>query len=54
MFRATRGQSGFDADSLDQARERVRREEPGLYRVDEIRADPFVAPRILGLAHRET
>jgi len=41
MFRVSRGQSGFDADSLDQARERLRGEEPGLYRIDEIRADPF-------------
>ena len=36
-----RRQTGFDADNLDQARERLRHEEPGLYRVDEIRADPF-------------
>jgi len=41
MFRVTRGQKGFDADSLDQARERLGREEPGQYRVDEMRADPF-------------
>ncbi len=41
MFRVSRGQTGFDADSLDQARERLRHEEPGLYHVDEIRADPF-------------
>ncbi len=30
-----------DADTLDQARERLRREEPGLNRVDDIRADLF-------------
>jgi hypothetical protein len=41
MFRVSRGQSGFDADSLDQARELLRRKKPGRYHVDEIRADPF-------------
>jgi len=41
MSRVTHGETGFDADSLDQAREQLRREEPGLYRVDEIRPDPF-------------
>ncbi len=41
MFRVTRGQTRFDADTLDQAWKRLRREEAGLYRVDEIRADPF-------------
>ncbi len=41
MFRVTRGDTGFDADSRDQARELLRHEEPGPYRVDEIRADPF-------------
>jgi len=41
MFRIGRGDSCIDADSLDQAREMLRREEPGDYRVDEIRADPF-------------
>ncbi len=41
MFRVSRGQTGFDADSLEQAPELLRREEPRLYRVDEIRAEPF-------------
>jgi hypothetical protein len=41
MFRISRGETGFDADTIDRARETPRREEPGLYRVDEIRADPF-------------
>ena len=41
MFRISRIETGFDADSIDQARERLQREEPGFYRVDEIRADPF-------------
>ncbi len=41
MLRVTRGETGFDADTLDQARERLRDDKPGLYRVDEIRADPF-------------
>jgi len=41
MFRVSRGETGFDADFLDQALERLRREEPGLYRVDEIRVDPI-------------
>ncbi len=41
MFRLSRGETGFDADTIDRARETLRHEEPGLYRVDEIRADPF-------------
>jgi hypothetical protein len=41
MFRISRGESGFDADTIDRARETLRHEEPGLYRVHEIRADPF-------------
>jgi len=41
VFRISHGNDGFDADSIDQARERLRRKEPGLNRVDEIRADPF-------------
>ncbi len=40
MFRVTHGETGFDADTLDQVRDRLRREEPGLYHVDEIRAEP--------------
>jgi len=30
MFRVSRGETGFDADTLDQVRQRLRREEPGL------------------------
>jgi len=41
MFRISRGDDGFDADSIDQAREGVRSLPPGRYRVDKIRADPF-------------
>jgi hypothetical protein len=41
MLRISRGETGFNADTLHQARERLGREEPGLYRVDDIRADPF-------------
>jgi len=41
VFRVSRGDRCFDADTIDQAGERLRREEPGLYRVDEIRANPF-------------
>jgi len=39
MSRVSRGETGFDADTVDQARERLWHEEPGLYHVDEIRAD---------------
>ena len=41
MFRINRGKSGFDSDTLEQAREIVHHGEPGKYYVDEIRADPF-------------
>ena len=41
MFRISRGKTGFDSDTLKQARDALRGEEPGLYRVDEIRVDPF-------------
>jgi hypothetical protein len=41
MFRISRDASGFDADNLDQAREILRHAEPGRYRIDEIRAEPF-------------
>ena len=41
MFRISRGESGFDSDTIDRAQEILRQDEPGLYRVDEIRADPF-------------
>ncbi len=43
MFRVSRRQTGFDTDSLDQAPARLRREEPGLHRADEIHADPFAS-----------
>jgi len=41
MFRVTRGETGFDTDTLEQAWELLRHEKPGCYHVDEIRADPF-------------
>jgi hypothetical protein len=41
MFRISRRDDGIDADSIDRAREILRQAEPGRYRVDEIRADPF-------------
>jgi hypothetical protein len=41
MFRISRGESGFDSETLERAREVVREETPGRYHVDEIRADPF-------------
>ena len=41
MSRISRDETGFDADTIGRARETLRREEPGLYRVDEIRAEPF-------------
>jgi hypothetical protein len=41
MFRNSRGKTGFDSDTLEQARARLRRKKPGRYRVDEIRAEPF-------------
>ncbi len=40
MFRVSRGETGFDADTLDQAQERPLQEEPGAYHVDAIRDDP--------------
>jgi hypothetical protein len=30
MFRISRGETGFDADTIDRARETLRREVPGL------------------------
>jgi hypothetical protein len=41
MFRVTRGQSGFDGDTIERAREIVRTHEPGRYYVDELEVDPF-------------
>jgi hypothetical protein len=41
MFRISRGKTGFDADTLDDAQEKLRFAKPGRYDVDEIRADPF-------------
>jgi hypothetical protein len=41
MFRISRGETGFDADTIERAREWLRDEVPGLYHVDELRAGPF-------------
>jgi hypothetical protein len=41
VFRITRGESGFDTDTLEHAREIVCQGEPGKCHVDEIRADPL-------------
>lgn len=41
MFRISRGESGFDSDTLERAREILREGKPGRYHVAEIRADPF-------------
>ncbi len=41
MFRVSRGETGFDADSLDQAREYLGRQKLCRYHVDEISADPL-------------
>jgi len=41
MFRVSRGETGFDADSLDQSREYLGRQKPCRYHVDEISADPL-------------
>lgn len=41
MFRITRGESGFDSDALERAREILRQGKPGKYHVDQLRADPF-------------
>jgi hypothetical protein len=40
-----RGESGFDADTIDEASENLRTAEPGRYGVDEIRGDPFPSGR---------
>jgi hypothetical protein len=45
MYRISGEQSGFDADTIEQARERLRNAEPGRYHVDEIRAEPFPSGR---------
>jgi hypothetical protein len=41
MFRISHGKSGFDADTIERARDPIRGAEPGRYHVDEIRAEPF-------------
>jgi hypothetical protein len=41
MFRISRGDSGFDSDTLDRVREMLRNGKPGRFHVDEIRADPL-------------
>jgi hypothetical protein len=41
MLRISRGESGFDADTIQQPRERLRTAEIGRFHVDEIRAEPF-------------
>jgi hypothetical protein len=43
MFRISRGEWGFDSDSLEQACEMLRGEKPGRFHVDEIRAEPFAS-----------
>ncbi|MGO9468600.1 MAG: hypothetical protein ACLQIB_07185 [Isosphaeraceae bacterium] len=43
MFRISRGESGFDADSIGEARGMLAGEPPGRYGVDEIRAEPFAS-----------
>jgi hypothetical protein len=41
MFRISRGEWGFDSDTLEHALELLRGEKPGRFHVDEIRAEPF-------------
>jgi hypothetical protein len=41
MFRISRGESGFDADTLERVQEMLRNGRPGRYHVDEISADPL-------------
>ena len=41
MYRVTQGEDGFDADSIENAREALRAGEPGRYHIDEIAADPL-------------
>jgi hypothetical protein len=43
MFRISRGESGFDSDTLEQAREMLCDENPGRFHLDEIRAEPFAS-----------
>jgi hypothetical protein len=44
MFRVSRQGEGLDDDTIDGARELVQAQPPGLYDVDEIRAEPFPFP----------
>jgi hypothetical protein len=47
MFRVShKGEGIDDAETIDDAREIVRGQEPGRYDVDEIRADPFPSGHI--------
>jgi hypothetical protein len=41
MFRVSRGDWGFDSDSLEEASEVLRRENPGRFHVDESAIDPL-------------
>jgi hypothetical protein len=41
MFRISRGESGFDAETIERASERLAGMPAGRYDVDEIRAEPF-------------
>jgi hypothetical protein len=43
MFRISRGDSGFDSDTLEKVREVLRGEKPGRFHVDEIRAEKFTS-----------
>jgi hypothetical protein len=43
MFRVSRGQAGYDADTVEQARDLLRGENPGRHHADEIRAEPSLA-----------
>jgi hypothetical protein len=43
MFRISRGDSGFDCDKLERAREALRGAKPGRFHDDEIRAEPFAS-----------
>jgi hypothetical protein len=43
MFRISRGEWGFDSDTLERARDVLRRQNRGRFHVDEIRAEPFAS-----------